>query len=118
MMTFLLYTILGIIANACMAKIIHFSIQHDQWLDKLLNWQERLRKWDEQGKSIVKPLGLCEMCFSHFMAFIGFMFYVLFIVDAELWPFHHWWIWAIWYFVYIGIASMLSLYMIVKMFKK
>jgi hypothetical protein len=117
MITFLLYTLLALVANACVAKIIFFSIQDGQWLDKLFNWQYRLRKWAEGNKWWVKPLGYCEMCFAHLMAVLGFVLYSVFMSAAHLWVLHHWLLGVIWYLVYVGIATNLSLYFIVKLFK-
>lgn len=50
MITFLLYTLVAWLANACLIKILYISIQPGQWLDKLLHWQDRLHKWDLEGK--------------------------------------------------------------------
>ncbi|MCB0697605.1 MAG: hypothetical protein KDC07_09590, partial [Chitinophagaceae bacterium] len=77
MITFLLYTIVAWVANACIAKILYISIQPGQWLDKLLNWQNRLHAWDMQGKEfLVKAGGMCELCFSHLVTFTGFWIYL------------------------------------------
>ena len=100
-----------------MAKIVFFSIQDDQWLDELFNWQYRLRKWSEQNKWWVKPLGYCEMCFSHLMAVVGFIVYCLFMTQANLWSIDHWVLYMVWYLVYVSISTNLSLYFIVKLFK-
>lgn len=117
MITFLLYTLLAIIANACLAKLLFFSIQDGQWLDNLLNWQYRLRKWAEKGRWFVKPLGYCEMCFAHFISLLGFVVYCVFMSVAHLWTLPHWSLDITWYFAYVGISTNLSLYFIVKLFK-
>jgi hypothetical protein len=127
MITFLLYTLIAFLANACLAKIIFISIQPGQWLDKLLNWQQRLRHWDMQGKTfLVKAGGYCELCFSHLISFISFWCYLLFSKVVL-----NFWITAeassiiaviavniIWYLIYISIATNLSLFFITKSFKK
>lgn len=127
MLTFLLYTIFALIANACLAKIIYISIQPGQWLDKLLNWQQRLKRWDLQGKTfLVKAGGYCELCFSHFITFISFWCYVL--VSKVVLSF---WLTAgvdnlilkiavniIWYLVYISLGTNLALIFIAPPLRK
>lgn len=126
MITFLLYTLVGWMANACLAKILFISIQPGQWLDKLLHWQDRLHKWDLQGKELlVKNGGLCEMCFSHMVTFVSYWCYVFFMHTAI-----GYWITdpveqtavcilvnIIWYLAYMGIGTNLSLYFITKLFQ-
>lgn len=116
MIIFLLYTIVAVLANACMAKILHFSIQDGQWIDTLFKWQYRLRKWAEKGKWWVKPLGLCEMCFSHFIAVMGFIIYCLFVNISGINALHHWFLWFVTYCMYVGLTTNASLYLIVKAF--
>ena len=55
MLTFLLYTIVALLANACLAKIIFISIQPGQWLDKLLNWQQRLQGRQRLQNHVARP---------------------------------------------------------------
>ena len=126
MIIFLLFTIIAWLANACLVKILFISIQQGQWLDKLLNWQERLRRWDLRGKEfLVKAGGMCELCFSHAVTFISFWAYML--VANEVLTY---WITTpvscmlpkvivnvIWYLVYVSIGTNLSLYFISKMYK-
>ena len=79
MLSFLLYTVVALLANACLARILFISIQQGQWLDQLLNWQKRLQKWDLQGKTfLVKAGGYCALCFCHLVSVIGFWSYFLF----------------------------------------
>ncbi len=124
MIAFLLYTIVGLIANACLAKILFISIQQGQWLDSLLGWQKKLQKWDRKGKMfLVKAGGYCELCFSHAVTFVCFWCYVLFMNSVI----HYWltdevnnWITTctiniIWYLVYISTGTNLSLYLLNKM---
>ena len=127
MITFLLYTIIAWIATAALAKILHISIQQDQWLDNLLGWQNRLYQWDVNGKTfLAKAGGLCELCFSHAVSFISYWVYAMFMnvvvgtwltssIDSILLSFF---INVIWYLVYVAIATNLSLYFIVKLFQK
>lgn len=49
MITFLLFSIVALIANASLSKILYISIQSGQWLDSLLGWQNKLQKWDLAG---------------------------------------------------------------------
>jgi hypothetical protein len=124
MIAFLLYTIVALIANACLAKILFISIQQGQWLDSLLGWQKKLQKWDMEGKMfLVKAGGYCELCFSHAVTFICFWCYVLFMNSVI----HYWltdevnnWITTItiniiWYLFYISTGTNLSLYLLNKM---
>lgn len=127
MLLFLLYSVLALVANAALAKILYISIQPGQWLDTLLNWQARLQQWDMQGKSfLVKAGGYCELCFSHLITFVCYWCYVLFSVQVL-----HMWITTpvdnvvmavviniIWYLVYISLGTNLSLLFIVRPLKK
>ncbi|RYE25455.1 MAG: hypothetical protein EOP51_04010 [Sphingobacteriales bacterium] len=126
MIAFLLYTIVALVANACLVKILFISIQQGQWLDNLLGWQKKLQEWDRQGKVfVVKAGGYCELCFSHAVTFICFWCYVLFM-NAVL----HYWLTdevnnmivkivinIIWYLTYISTGTNLSLYLLNKMKK-
>lgn len=109
MITFLLYTVFFIIGYACIIKMLHFSIQPGQWIDKYFDWQKRLRVWDEQGKeTLSKWLGGCEMCTCAFTSFLILPVYVWFLKPMD---FFGWWciliIWLVW-----GIQTMVSLRMI------
>lgn len=126
-MIFLVYTLIAWVANAGLAKILYISIQPGQWLDSLLDWQNKLQQWDLQGKQfLAKAGGLCELCFSHAITFICFWMYVFFINSV-----HGAWISSqldnqlqilvvnfIWYITYITIGTMMSLYFITKLFEK
>lgn len=126
MTTFLLYTVIAWLANACMAKIIFISIQPGQWLDKLLNWQNRLYQWDMAGQEfLAKAGGMCELCFSHLVTFVSFWAYLFFMhhaigywvttpVDNRLAAFC---INIIWYLGYVGIGTNMALYFILKLFR-
>jgi len=126
MMTFLLYTLVAILANACIVKILHVSIQPGQWLDTLLNWQEKLQRWDMEGKVFrSKAGGYCELCFSHLLSLAGYWVYVAFMntvlnmwVTAHIYGVFGWiLINLVWYLVYISIATNLGLYFITKLFQ-
>lgn len=90
MTVFLLYTLFFWIGAAGFAKVFYFSIQPDQWLDRLLGWQDKLEKFGQKsgvGNEIIyKALGGCEFCFGHFIAFTTFWFYAL-IMNCGL---HQW----------------------------
>lgn len=126
MMTILLYTVLAIVANACITKILHISTQPGQWLDTLLHWQKRLQQWDIQGKIFrSKAGGYCELCFSHLLAFAGYWVYVFFMNAAVgMWIAHvsdGWLLFItinlVWYLVYVSISTNLGLYFITKLFQ-
>jgi hypothetical protein len=127
MTVFLLYTIMALIVNASLAKILYISIQSGQWLDKLLHWQYRLQQWDIEGKEfLAKAGGYCELCFSHAVTVLGFTFYTFFMNTVVG-------VWVsegqedvcaalavniIWYFAYVSVGTNLSLYFIIKLFQK
>lgn len=127
MITFLLYTLVAWAANACLAKILYISIQPGQWLDKLLNWQDRLHRWDLEGKEfLVKAGGLCELCFCHAISFCSFWLYLFFMhqvlgfwitdpIGSNLAGFL---INIIWYLAYVGIGTHLALYFVTQLFKE
>lgn len=126
MITFLLYTTLALLANACLARIIFISIQPGQWLDTILNWQTRLQRWDRQGKIfLVKAGGYCELCFSHAITFICYWGYAIVMQQAiGQWITTHVSnigativINIIWYLAYISIGTNLSLHFITKLYK-
>ena len=113
MILFITYTILAFLAIAAMAKLLHFSIQRGQWLG---GWQNVLRRIAEsKNPSWSKPLGYCEVCFAHMLAFIGFFVYLGFVSWVGVWPFSFWQS-AVWYLVFVPISSMLNLYFITKLF--
>jgi hypothetical protein len=123
MLLFLLYTVLALLANACLAKILFISIQPGQWLDKLLGWQKRLQQWDLQGRTfLVKAGGYCALCFCHLVTVAGFCGYVLFtnlVLDTWLTVVVDNIIIAgainfIWYLVYISLGTNLALLFIAK----
>lgn len=126
MITFILYTIVAWVANASIAKIIFISIQPGQWLDKLLNWQKRLYEWDIEGNEfLAKAGGLCELCFSHLITFVGYWAYLFFMqtaigywvtspVDNHLTAFL---VNIIWYLVYVSIGTNMAVYFITKLFQ-
>lgn len=126
-MIFLLYTLVAWLATASLTKVLHISIQHDQWLDNLLDWQNRLFQWDMHGRTfLAKAGGLCEICFAHALAFISYWVYLIFMnTVAGLWLtdsidniilsfFAN----VVWYLVYVSISTNLSLYFLVKLFQK
>lgn len=108
---FLAYTTIALLANACIVKILHISIQYGQWLGI---WQKYLARWDEMGNVFMaKAGGLCEACFSHALTFIFFWVYLiamLHVFDIV------WYAWILWYFIYVSIGTILSLYFITKLF--
>lgn len=114
MMTVLLYTVFALIANACFVLIMYISIQPTQWLGA---WDKVLSNMDKKGIVWVKPLGYCELCFSHMMTFFLFWVYAFFMTDNGLW---HFGVISsiIWFLVYDVIGTILSLYFVTKLFKE
>ena len=127
MLMFLLYTILALVANASLVKILHISIQPGQWIDMLFGYQKRLQQWDLNGNILLSKIGgNCEVCFSHILTFIGYWLYMLFMnIVADIWITDAVdnWFWVVfgnvlWYLLYVSVGSMLSLYFITKLFAK
>jgi hypothetical protein len=125
-MTFLLYTLGALIANAGLVKILYISIQPGQWLDQLLSWQRRLQQWDIEGKQfLAKAGGYCELCFSHILTVVGFFCYAFFMNTViEYWisdDVQGVGVWVLvnllWYLLYVSIGTNLALYFIVKLFR-
>lgn len=124
---FLLYTIIALLANASLVKVLHISIQPGEWIDSIFQYQQRLQKWDMNGNVFLSKVGgNCEVCFSHALTFIGYWLYLLFMNEiADVWitDVVHNWFWIVfgnvlWYLLYVSIGSMLSLYFITKLFAK
>lgn len=106
------------LAVSCFTWIAFISIQEGQWLGV---WQKVLYKLDMKGHSnLIKPLGACEVCFSHLLAFIGYWFYVLVCVGYyDIW-FEKWTVFMsiISYLTFIPITTALSTYLITKAFNR
>lgn len=117
---FIVTTIFFIIGNAALAFLLFMSIQKDQLFDKIFNWQKMLRNFDLKGTTkgwaLSKFLGYCELCFAHFISFIGFWFYLILVLLLDS-GFKFWFIWVIWYFLYVPTTTILSLYFIKKLFQ-
>lgn len=105
----ILYAIIAIVAIACFTKMLHFSIQPKQWLGA---WDDVLHKWDRTGhQGLAKMFGYCEMCFSHLLAFIGYVLFVVSMVVMNQWDFG-WFLSIVSYFVFIPISTMANLFML------
>lgn len=126
MLYFLLFTLIAWIATACMTKVLFFSIQDGQWLDSLFGWQKMLTRMGNDNSILYKPLGGCEMCFSHMIAFISFWIYVFVMrIGFDMWvtdSIDSFWIAAaintIWYLVYVAISCNINLYFITQLFRE
>jgi len=127
MLTFILYTVVALVANASFVKILHISIQPGQWIDSLFNYQKRLQKWDLTGNIFLSKVGgNCEVCFSHAFTFVGYWMYLLFmngVVDLWITDAVNNWFWVVFgnvllYLLYVSVGSMLALYFITKLFVK
>lgn len=121
MLTFLLYTLVFWIANACFTWIAYILIQPGQLFG---SWQHTLNRMHEAHSQLLnalaKPLGDCSLCWSHMWAIMWFVFYCLFmnkivgywvtdLVDGRGWIiFFN----VMWYLLYIPIATGLSTYLI------
>lgn len=113
--------ILYMLGVASCAFIIFMSIQKSQWLDQIFNWQIKLRNWDisgtKKGMFLSKIFGYCELCFSHFVAFVAFWF--LLVCASILYDLHiPIFIYIAWYFIQVSLQTTLNLFFITKLFKK
>jgi hypothetical protein len=114
MMLFLFYTLIFWLAVAGFTFMLWVSIQPGNWAEK---WQNRLRKWDLDGNEFLyRIMGGCQVCFSHAIAQVSFLFYVAFFLSLD--------IWApgiigsiIWYIVYISVCTNINLFFITKLYK-
>lgn len=120
MLELIIITIGFLIGVASFSMIFFASIQKGQWLDMMFDWQNQLREWDmsgtKKGLILSKILGYCELCFSHFTAFIWFWIYIaviLYFIDFNP-PIA---IFPIWYLLYMSISTNINLYLITKLFK-
>lgn len=121
-MSFIILTLFAWAANACFVYLVFMSIQQGQWLDKLLNWQNKLTAWDMQGgKSfLVKAGGACELCFCHFLTTVLFWGYCFIMnIGFDTWhgvsgvvsiPVN-----IVWYLSYVSIGTVLSVRLIKSM---
>lgn len=123
-MTFVLLTLFFLLATAAMAKMLYISIQPDQWLDKLFDWQAKLAHWGQLSgwwnEYRYKAWGGCATCFSRVVSFWAFGVYVFvahFAFDA--WFHFDSWVIAIivnfiyWAF-YTSLSTMLNMVAILK----
>lgn len=113
MIVYILITLLSLLANASIVKMLHTSIQIGQWLEI---WQKYLAKWDSEGRVfLAKAGGLCELCFSYWITtilFIPYLVAMMLTFDVA------WYVYIGWYLLYVPFGTMLSLYFIVKLFAK
>lgn len=111
MILFFIYTVCFLAAAACFAKLLKYSTQRGQIFGR---WQNVLVKLDENGYTwAAKPLGLCDMCFSHLLAVLFFAVYVLFVVTYAYWPYGLFGS-IVWYLFFVPVSSVLNLFLIRK----
>lgn len=76
-------------AGMALAKILYIAIQPNQILGQLF-WQKMLDKMFTSKhrflRAMVKPLGECELCFSHLMMVASFVMYTVLCTQV----FHIW----------------------------
>lgn len=80
MLKFMLITAFAVFFSISFTKILHILIQPGQLLGDLF-WQKMLDRLDRSkypiAKSLAKPLGDCELCFSHLCQLISFIIYAI-----------------------------------------
>lgn len=118
---FTILTFFFMLGTASLSLILYISIQHDQWLDMIFNWQDRLREWDlsgtKRGQFLAKIFGYCELCFSHFISFISFWVFLIsmnIFYDITTSIF----IYFVWYLIHVSFQTCLNLFFITKLFNK
>lgn len=113
-LTFLLYTVFCLFGTACFAKVMHFSIQPDQWLDSLFGWQDKLERFGNKTGAfnalLYKAGGACSFCFAHAISFICFGVYATVMCFSGSWPEFEsiigQWIFNIgWYTLYVSFGT-------------
>lgn len=121
---FLVYSGIALIGIAAFSKVLFISIQPDQWLDKVLNWQNRLHKWsvgttfwDEYR---YKSWGGCALCFSRFTAFFSFWAYLFMsLYLGQIWL-PHTLVWVdilanvFWWIAFCSISTIFNFIVITK----
>lgn len=79
---FLVYYIIFMVGTPCMYNFLWKAIQEGEMLGA---WQKVLEWLYSQGhKSLEKFLGGCEVCFSHFISWVGIGLFILF--TYRIWP--------------------------------
>jgi hypothetical protein len=124
---FFLFTLLFLLAGACWVKVMYISTQEGQWLG---GWQKVLAKLHATGHyGLAKMWGDCEVCFSNFLTMLWYIPYSLFMNKCL-----GFWITdllptgslhlplliltnLIWFLVFSCTGAILSLYILVKLFK-
>lgn len=126
-MIFVLLSVFFLLATAAVAKVLYISIQPEQWLDKLFNWQTKLARWGSGSgwwdEYRYKAWGGCATCFSRVVSFWAFVVYVFVAhVGFDAWfHFDKWWVAIIvnffyWAF-YSSLSTLLNMMTILKLFK-
>lgn len=103
----MIVTLIFLIATACFAKVLYISIQPDQWLDRLLKWQQRLDAWGAKGGFLneyrYRSWGGCMICFSRFVAFWSFWAWLLFA------PTFVWWQYPFVWLAFVSVSTVLNI---------
>ncbi len=120
MLTFLLFTVIFWAGSAAIARVLYFSIQQGQWLDRLFGWQAMLAKLYEGPQrwkaDAGKVLGDCRMCFGHFIVFLSYWAYYIFCkISLGLWVTDGMEGWVsigftntVWYMLFVCIGTVLN----------
>jgi hypothetical protein len=89
MIPFLLYTIFFILGSVSFVTVMWVSIQPGQWLDSLFGWQRVLNRIGMRSgpfnELVYKAFGGCMFCFCHWMSFLCFWTYALFMTQNVGW---------------------------------
>lgn len=102
-------SIIAILATASFSKFLHFAIQPTQIFE---GWQKVLKRMDENGNTLAKPLGLCEMCWCFWWGVVSWiLFFAVSGIEASVGQ------WILHYFLYAFTCGMMNLYFLVRLFK-
>lgn len=121
---FFVITFIAWISISAVAKVLYISIQPEQWIDKLLHWQNRLQKWGVGtgfwNEYRYRAWGGCSICFSRFVAFLGFwayLFMALFLFNSWL-PNSNLWVAIvsniIWYLAFCSVSTIINIFVLTK----
>lgn len=120
---FVAFACIFLVATAAVVKVIYITIQPGQIFG---GWQNVLNRLNEANSrfanAIYKPLGGCEVCFSHMFAVISYALFILFIYTVmDSWPLNMTYnVWInigtniVGYLAYVCTSTVISTYAITR----
>lgn len=117
MMIFFLLTLFALVGTACFVKVVFFSIQPDQWIDQLFDYQNKLEKMGQKTGAwntiLYKAGGACAFCFAHALSLLCFVVFAIITCSNGFWPcfettFGQWAFNVGWYCVFTYTSTVFS----------